>query len=791
MGKSSKSQNAKPYMGMQPGMLHKLLFQVIQCIHHLYQLHQPGSNTATRLPKAFLKKQDEWNRFIRPAQASKTQFQKQYSGFVTEFLNSTVAGLVSHYEECLDQLYFQCNANLTTVVELDKCTQIAKSWANKSFGKKINQNTRNVFNQFINQLKNAIVNSQKNPTSKSKSPNQPQNCPPQLPKTSNANKQTQPISASPKNKQTPAQNQTSNQAPKWPQTHNNSQTTPKPPQSQTQKNPSLTPKSGPNQAKNNPKTKTTTNEDSQLPSTSIANPNPIPQWDPQNKPQNVKGPKDPLSNFFNCKFCFRGNWFRSAEHAYQHTKATFLGYEDVANTIHNAPNAFNAKALSKSLKSCPNFPKWESVKVCVMREILSCKYNQVVAFRDALIATAGTRLTHEVLDAFWGSLYKNKNGKTFPGKDIFSRLLMELRESKLSCGTQNTQALLTPTQTKNASFNHGAGSATPPTNQDLFFDNSTLTSSTVAQLPPTENAHFNHEACSVTTPTQNRFSALQSYDINFPPLPSQTTNTSPTTNTTQTSPKQHITTQNKTPKTNIKQTTQKQPHTAQNTVPTQKANPMHTSPNQLNTTQNNTMPSQQSHNQTPCKTMHTLAIGPKLTTHTGAKCKWPIPKFSSKIALLGDSNLSKISHAPNEIESVQADSFPGAHIQHITKIIQQHNTNQQAPDVLILSVGINNRGNQPQTHHTNVTGLVKAASQKFPTTKVYIPQINFSESLPEKQKQSLLSLNKLFGIFASKNNNIHTIPPLNQNEFQTGNDLIHWTPETANKTLANWIKHLN
>ena len=167
------------------------------------------------------------------------------------------------------------------------------------------------------------------------------------------------------------------------------------------------------------------------------------------------------------------------------------------------------------------------------------------------------------------------------------------------------------------------------------------------------------------------------------------------------------------------------------------------------------------------------------------------PKVQLKNCTPGRQQLVQNLSSTKWIESVQADSFQGAHIQHITKIIQQHNTNQQAPDVLILSVGINNRGNQPQTHHTNVTGLVKAASQKFPTTKVYIPQINFSESLPEKQKQSLLSLNKLFGIFASKNNNIHTIPPLNQNEFQTGNDLIHWTPETAYKTLANWIKHLN
>ena len=355
---------------------------------------------------------------------------------------------------------------------------------------------------------------------------------------------------------------------------------------------------------------------------------------------------------------------------------------------------------------------------------------------------------------------------------------MEHRESKLFCGAQNKQTPLTSTQTKNASLNTGAGSAASPSNQDQFFD-----------YIPTENAQFYHEADSVLTPTQNRFSALQSYDIDFPPLPSHPTNTAETqkAKAAQTSPKQNNTTQ--TPKTVIKQTSQNQSHTTQNsTAKIQKTNAnAQASPNKVHSTQ----PSQQSYNQTPTTTMHTLAIGPKLTTHTGPKSKWSVPKFSSKIALLGDSNLSKISHGPKEIESVQADSFRGAHIQHITKILQQHNTKQQAPDVLILNVGINNRGNQPQTHYTNVSALAKAASQKFPTTKVYIPQINFSESLPEKQKQSLQSLNKLFGIFASKNNNINTIPPLNQNDFKTKNDLIHWTPETANKILANWTKHLN
>lgn len=79
MTKFSSTHPRKPYTGVQPGILHKLLFQVIQCLHHICNLQEPSSNK-TSLPKAFLKKQDEWTRFIRPAQASRSQFQEHYRG---------------------------------------------------------------------------------------------------------------------------------------------------------------------------------------------------------------------------------------------------------------------------------------------------------------------------------------------------------------------------------------------------------------------------------------------------------------------------------------------------------------------------------------------------------------------------------------------------------------------------------------------------------------------------------------------------------------------------------------
>jgi len=49
--------------------------------------------------------------------------------------------------------------------------------------------------------------------------------------------------------------------------------------------------------------------------------------------RSVIGPQDPLSNFFQCRFKFRGYNCKSLEHAYQWGKVQYFGFRGLANEI--------------------------------------------------------------------------------------------------------------------------------------------------------------------------------------------------------------------------------------------------------------------------------------------------------------------------------------------------------------------------------------------------------------------------------------------------------------------------
>ena len=640
-------------------ILHKLLFKILQVLHHLGNLTSPH----IKLPKAFQKKQDEWTRFIRPAQDFPgSKFQQKFPSLVNTFLENTKTIMIEHYLDQLHKLPFQIYPlhAKTNAAQLDTAVHTALSWARKNFGKKLKRETINSFAELVEKYK-TIISQPKNQTQNQTNGNQPKN---QTQNQTNGNQ--------PKNQ---TQNQTNGNQPK-----NQSSRQPQ--------NPNNSPK----------------------PSTSYAEQT-RPRWNPNRQPKNVKGKKDPLSNFFPCKMLFRGEWFRSAEQAYQFTKATFLNAEDVATKIKGSSDAYAAKDLSKQLKTNPNFAKWTNTQTSVMREILAIKFNFVAIFRNTLLGTTGVRLIHDVPDAFWGTYSKNQLGKKLPGKDMFSRLLMELRESKTPCGNNthpsppsppspNTSPFSTPKRQGKASF--VAGSESPIL-------------------------------------TQNPFLPLFTHD-DFPPI------------TPQSPPSTTFTTPYLPPK---PQRPPKQPRTR------------HTQPT------------------------HTKSVGPRLTVHKGDKNKWAAPQFQSKVAILGDSNLSRISETPQEVESIQIDSFPGAKLLHLTHIINTQTTNKQAPDTLILNIGINNRDNKPQTHRFNLRNLAKSASHRFPNTKIYIPQVNYSDRLPEAQKQSLSAFNSIATAIAEASDNISTIPKLNNSDFVTTPDTIHWTAETANKMLAHWNNSLN
>lgn len=133
----------------------------------------------------------------------------------------------------------------------------------------------------------------------------------------------------------------------------------------------------------------------------------------------VKGAEHVLSNFYmsSCPVVYYGLEYKSVEHAYQTEKAEFHGAKTVSHEIRNSVNASAAKCRARCLRVSS---KWHTVKENVMRELLSAKAECVPEFRQFLLATADSIITHPVQDSFWGSLHGH-------GEDRFAHLLMELR----------------------------------------------------------------------------------------------------------------------------------------------------------------------------------------------------------------------------------------------------------------------------------------------------------------------------------------------------------------------------
>lgn len=697
--------------------LTKLLFQILQCVHHLSNIgHPPTEGIQT---KAFIKKQSELDKFVRPAQETPdSEFRGVYTKIVNNFLLDTLAALAHHYLARLDVLSIQILKMGITPSELQTSFQIAMRWGRKNFRSKLSRRTVDTFHRYVEKLtsdlqsfshSNQNCTSHQSPAqglppvsfpfptsppdselsffySPSPSNNLPDHSskplfspsPPSLNPSSNSQTSTKTLPSQPEpqlaNKTHPPRNSYVNKS--LPDKIN-------PPKSRTiSPNPSPPTNHSPKPSTSSHSTSTSTHTSPPTPSHLYYN-HSLPSRD-------VRGATDVLSNFFYCRISFRGQHYCSAEQAYQHSKALFLRRSDVSQQILNTANPVQIKNLSKQLKNDPNFQNWENQKKDLMRELLWVKSKQVGLFRSELLKTSKSRLTHNRTDRFWGTTYKSiSSNKTLQGQDVFANLLMELRDalqsSDLSVQTLNDKPLPNPPQKS-------------------------------VQMKVTPEPVI----------TNNKFSPLQfsvESDDDFPPLPQQ-------------SPVTPLPQRPRRPKTN-------------NTV----------------------------------SGLHT-------TRHTD-KVRWGIPSLCSQVAVIGDSNLSRIDQVRHAGNSIEIHSFPGAKFFHINEMCRANPVPQETPTTVILSIGINSRDNKPSTHRHQLKQLVQSSSKTFPNAHIYIPQLNFSASLSETQRASLDAINQTIMELAGNSSTFGTIPKLPAKLFHTHDDGIHWTPQTANQLISHWLNHLN
>ena len=100
------------------------------------------------------------------------------------------------------------------------------------------------------------------------------------------------------------------------------------------------------------------------------------------------------------------------------------------------------------------------------------------------------------------------------------------------------------------------------------------------------------------------------------------------------------------------------------------------------------------------------ASGPKVCRHGNEKAKWQVPIASSKIVVIGDSNLARITSIDGPVNSIEIHSYPGARFLHLNKLVWESPAPQENPSHVFLGVGINSRTNKPDTNSGQIKQLI-------------------------------------------------------------------------------------
>ena len=101
-------------------ILSKLLYQFLQCLHHVHNI-QPLKGIQS---KAFHQKQNELDRFVKPVQeVPGSSFRGIYQNLIQRFLINTLYALENHYHQRLDSLEQQITASSFSQLDIQTAYQ--------------------------------------------------------------------------------------------------------------------------------------------------------------------------------------------------------------------------------------------------------------------------------------------------------------------------------------------------------------------------------------------------------------------------------------------------------------------------------------------------------------------------------------------------------------------------------------------------------------------------------------------------------------------------------------------
>ncbi len=115
--------------------------------------------------------------------------------------------------------------------------------------------------------------------------------------------------------------------------------------------------------------------------------------------------------------------FRSAEAAYQCTKAWHHNQDGKAEEIKQCDKAIHAMKIGRQIESSSS---WKMHKVDVMRDIIDAKAQQCPDFCAALITSGSKELVEDTNHTFWG---RGPDGK---GHNVLGHILMQKRTNLIN-----------------------------------------------------------------------------------------------------------------------------------------------------------------------------------------------------------------------------------------------------------------------------------------------------------------------------------------------------------------------
>ena len=133
-----------------------------------------------------------------------------------------------------------------------------------------------------------------------------------------------------------------------------------------------------------------------------------------------------MSNFFPCELNIYSTSHKSAEHAFQYTKAVRCGDLDTTKLKQEAPDALSAKRLGDKIK--PN-EQWTDTKEAVMTEIIENKCVQVQMFREKLRSVKNdTVFAESTYNDTWGTGLdkqgtENTKMEAWHGKNLLGQII--------------------------------------------------------------------------------------------------------------------------------------------------------------------------------------------------------------------------------------------------------------------------------------------------------------------------------------------------------------------------------